>query len=227
MKPIPWRRVENWFCIACGDCCKEFKVPLSAYEATRLASIFGYEYLELGLRGYYLKKRQDKRCVFQVYSNGRWICGIQGLKPLACRLWPFIISERPRYDYKDEAEFEFRGQRFYVYLNPYCRGIIYGKPSSMFINKVIPEFIEISLGLRRNQEFSTSMLVGAQLSLTSFMHLKAKGYEAQLSSIGRAIIESLMPTMRLSSKQVGSLSISLSNLLPLKRLGSNMSLIDI
>ncbi|MDH5816549.1 MAG: YkgJ family cysteine cluster protein [Candidatus Nezhaarchaeota archaeon] len=159
MNLVPWRKVENWFCIACGECCREFKVPLKVYEAVRLANIFGYKFLELGLGGYVLRKRADGRCVFQFHSNGKWICGIQRIKPLACKLWPFLISERPRDDSKEEAEYEFRGYTFYVYVNSFCKGIVYGRPSYVFANKVVPEFIELSLGLREEQTFSTSLLL--------------------------------------------------------------------
>jgi len=206
VKPIPWRKVENWFCIACGDCCREFRVPLNAYEATKLAEIFGYDCLELGLKGYYLKKKPNRRCIFQIYSGGRWICGIQGIKPLACRLWPFIVTQKPRYEYKDEAEFEFRGQKVYVYLNPYCRGIIYGTPSSIFIKKVIPEFVELSLGLRREQELSTSILVSAQTNLALLTMLTAKNYELHLDARSKAIIESLNPLMQYSLRNLNIMS---------------------
>lgn len=131
---------------------------MRAYEAVRFANIFGYKCLELGLGKYVLKKRVDGRCVFQVYSNGRWICSIQSIKPLACKLWPFLISEKP-HDSKEEAEYEFRDHIFYVYVNPFCRGLAYGKPTYIFAYNVIPEFIELSLGLRREQSLSTSLLV--------------------------------------------------------------------
>jgi Fe-S-cluster containining protein len=159
---VPWRKVGNWLCIACGDCCKEFRVPLRAYEAAKFANVFGYGCLELGLGEYRLRKRPDGRCVFQVYIRGRWICGVQSIKPLACKLWPFFISDRPR-DSKDEAEYEFKGYRFYVYVNSFCKGVLYGKPSNVFAKKVIPEIIELSLGLRKEQCLSTSPLVSSSL----------------------------------------------------------------
>ena len=165
MPLVPWRRVENWLCVACGDCCREFRVPLRAYEAVKLANLFGYGCLELGLRGYRLRKGPDGRCVFQVYKGGRWICGIQSIKPLACKLWPFFISDKPQ-DSKDEAEYEFKGYMFYVYVNPFCRGVVYGRPSHVFAKKVIPEIIELSLGLRMEQSLSTSPLVGLGLGLS-------------------------------------------------------------
>ncbi|MEM4529160.1 MAG: YkgJ family cysteine cluster protein [Candidatus Methanomethylicaceae archaeon] len=155
MHLIPWSYVKNWICIACGNCCKKYRVPLSSYEAIRIANIFGYEYLELSLKCYYLRKKQDGSCIFQINN----ICGIQDIKPLACKLWPMIIHEKPRYEYKEEAEYEYKGQKFYVYLDSYCRGITYGKPLPFFEKYIIPEFIEISLKSREKQVFSTSFFI--------------------------------------------------------------------
>jgi len=157
---VPWRRVRDWFCTACGGCCMKFKVPLTAYETTIISKVFGYECLELGLGTYYLRRRASKRCIFQVYREGRWVCGIQGFKPMACKLWPFTICEKPEYGFNEEAEFEFGNERFYVYLNPYCRGMVYGRPSKVLVQKVVPEFVELRLGLRREQSRSTSLLKG-------------------------------------------------------------------
>lgn len=185
VKLVPWRRVENWFCIACGECCREFKVLLRTYEAVRFANIFGYKCLELGLRGYVLRKRADGRCVFQVYSNGKWVCSVQSIKPLACKLWPFFISERPQ-DFKEEAEYEFKGYTFYVYVNPFCRGLVYGKPTTMFAKKVVPEFIELSLGLRREQTFSTSLLL--ETDKHSFQILQHRGYLHDLSKPNQSLL---------------------------------------
>lgn len=166
MKLIPWRKVEDWVCLACGICCKEFRVPLSMHEATKLAMIFGHGCLEVNWRGYYLKKTLDRRCMFQVNLGGKLTCGIQEIKPLACKLWPFTVLREPRYGARNEALYEFKGQGFYVYLNPYCRGIIYGRPSERFERKVIQEFIELSIGLRVKQELSTSPFISLMRSIT-------------------------------------------------------------
>lgn len=159
MNPIPWRKINNWICITCGDCCKKYKVPLTAYEAAKISEIFGHRCLEVGLGCYYLRKKPDGSCIFQV-SN---ICGIQNIKPHACKLWPFMIYEKAKYEYKHEAEYEYKGRTFYVYINPNCRGIIYGKPSLTFEILVIPEFIELSLRSRKEQVFSTSTLIKSTL----------------------------------------------------------------
>lgn len=157
MKYVPWSKIKDWFCTTCAECCKEFIVPLRTYETTLLSNIFGFSCMELRVGTTYLKRRLDGRCIFQVERNGKMVCGIQPLKPLACKMWPFAVFETPQYEHRNQAYFEFRGEIFYVYVNPCCRGLIYGSPSFRFINSVIPEFIELRLGLRKHQLRSTSL----------------------------------------------------------------------
>jgi Fe-S-cluster containining protein len=159
MRYVPWSKIKDWFCTACGDCCKEFKVPLRAYEATLLSKIFGFYCMELEVGGTYLKRGLNGRCIFQVKSGGRMVCGIQSIKPIACKMWPFAVFEAPRYEQRNEASFDFRGETFFVYVNPFCRGLVYGRPSLRLVNSVIPEFIELRLGLRRRQVRSTSFTI--------------------------------------------------------------------
>lgn len=159
MRYVPWSKIQDWFCTACGDCCKEFKVPLRTYEAVLLSKIFGFYCMELGVGTTYLKRWLDGRCIFQIKIGRRMICGIQSIKPIACKMWPFAVFEAPRYEQGKEASFDFRGETYFVYVNSYCRGLVYGRPSFRLINSVIPEFIELKLGLRRHQIRSTSFVV--------------------------------------------------------------------
>jgi hypothetical protein len=91
------------------------------------------------------------------------------MKPIACELWPFKILIEPKYGNPNEAYFTIRNQDFksknrykshikgfYIYVNPRCRGVLWGKPSAIFINHVLVEFINIRLGLQRKQHYSTS-----------------------------------------------------------------------
>ncbi|MGC8936297.1 MAG: YkgJ family cysteine cluster protein [Candidatus Methanomethylicaceae archaeon] len=168
MKFVPWSKFEDWFCTACGECCKEYKVPLRTYEMTLLSNIFGHHCMELGVGTAYLKQRFDGRCIFQIRKGGKKLCGIQPIKPLACKMWPFIVSETPLHGYKNEAAFEFKGEPFYIYVNPFCRGLIYGRPSQRLMGLVLPEFVELKLGLRRDQARSTSLLL--QTPVPSSIH---------------------------------------------------------
>jgi len=100
-------------------------------------------------------KKSDGSCLFLYNSFGKWFCGLQHTKPRACKLWPFKLSNKPRYGRPREAAFDYRGRRLYIYVDPFCPEIRWGKPSERTVYHVIPEFIEITLGLREKQVYST------------------------------------------------------------------------
>jgi len=153
---IPWRRVKSWECSACGECCKWFKVPLMMDEYAFMMNTFGCSCLDLDVGRAYLARRLDGRCIFQFPSNGRWICGLQRTKPLVCKLWPFILMGRPKYGRSELASFTDGYSKYYVYVDPKCRGLRWGEPSRTIAERILPEIIRISLEKGRDQVYSTS-----------------------------------------------------------------------
>lgn len=97
---IHYYKKQSSACISCGKCCGHWPVPVTAAEAGRISALDFHDwsgrassYFRKTLRGYYLRKRKDKRCVF-LDSDG--LCIIHkkygfDAKPLACRLYPFDI----------------------------------------------------------------------------------------------------------------------------------------
>lgn len=159
MVPIPWSYVSYWYCNGCGLCCKEFNVVLRFEEWLRLINKYGVEMTRAGLNKFYLARRSDGSCVFLYPYMGKWFCGLQDMKPLACKLWPFKILKTPKYGSPNKALFIYRGRPLYVYIDPFCPNIKWGKPTPELIHKIVPEFIELSLNLREKQIFSTSRLL--------------------------------------------------------------------
>lgn len=80
------------------------------------------------------------------------------MKPKACKLWPFKIYSKPSYGFGREAVFPFKGDVYYIYLDSACEGIVYGRPCGNFVERTIPEFIELSLDSRERQIYSTGNL---------------------------------------------------------------------
>ncbi|MBS7639362.1 MAG: YkgJ family cysteine cluster protein [Candidatus Bathyarchaeia archaeon] len=155
----PWSRVNSWRCNGCGICCKEFEVVLTFNEWLNITKKYGIGFTKAGLNKFYMGKRADGSCIFLYMApDGKWLCGLQNSKPLACKLWPFKILNKPKYGDAKEALFEYYGQKFYVYIDPFCPGIRWGPPSAELVYKVIPEFIEIALGIREKQIYSTMPL---------------------------------------------------------------------
>ncbi|OYT49720.1 zinc/iron-chelating domain-containing protein [Candidatus Bathyarchaeota archaeon ex4484_231] len=156
MMPVPWSHVSYWRCTGCGICCKKFDVVLKFDEWLRLVKTYGIGVTTAGLNKFYLNKRPDGSCVFLTQSGNISFCGLQNMKPLACKLWPFRILDKPKYGRPNEAAFNYNGRRLYVYIDPLCPEILWGKPTPKMVYKVIPEFIEIALGLREKQFYSTA-----------------------------------------------------------------------
>lgn len=156
MQFVPWRSIASWRCIACGDCCRLYSVVLNFHEWLKIVKTYGVEQTVPGLDKLFIKRKEDGSCSFLSNSWNKCACGIQYMKPKACQIWPFKISARPEYDYPNEAAFWHGGNCLFVYVDPMCNGIRYGSPTFEFANSTLKEFVEISLGLRINQQRTTA-----------------------------------------------------------------------
>ncbi|MDW8045068.1 MAG: YkgJ family cysteine cluster protein [Nitrososphaerota archaeon] len=153
---IPWTSIRSWSCLMCGECCRQFKIILTPYDYAKISKRFGYEYIYIdNLGNPCIKKVNDNRCVFQNASN---LCSLQplGIKPLACKMWPFMIHKDPRFEHRD-ALFHYKGEDYYVYVDRSypCPGI--GKGDSEKLYRTIVELIEIQHNPLKHQLYSTSM----------------------------------------------------------------------
>ncbi|MCW4049579.1 MAG: YkgJ family cysteine cluster protein [Candidatus Bathyarchaeota archaeon] len=153
---IPWTEVNNWSCIACGNCCLGYRVPLKMDEMVKVNAMYGPTVLEYGMGKAYLRNQRNGRCVFQRPLMNRWICTLQGTKPTACRLFPFRIHSKPIYKRGDQAGINLKGKIMYLYMDPDCQGIIHGQPSDRFRNQIVPEIISMGMGLQVKQKYTTS-----------------------------------------------------------------------
>ena len=156
MNPVPWSHVHDWICNSCGICCEEYSIVLKFDEWLRLVRNYGIKTTVAGVNNLYLNKKADGTCIFLYNTFRKWYCGLQNNKPLACKLWPFKILLSPKYGKPREALYTYRNKRFYVYLDPFCPQIKWGKPSPRIIYKIVPEFVDLALGLRKKQYYSTS-----------------------------------------------------------------------
>lgn len=158
MKLIPWSQMESWSCVRCSTCCRHTTVQLTTQEWLSLTRLYGFGIIGQDVNGLYLRKTINDQCPFLYKSVNGWVCWLQHIKPLACKLWPFRISSTPRYSRSSEACFSYKNQEFYIYAYPQCPGIVLGKPSKLLTYRILPEFLNIRLGLQREQLYSTSKL---------------------------------------------------------------------
>lgn len=159
---IPWRYIADWKCIACGLCCKTYSVVLNFQEWLRIVKNYGVETTASGLNKLYLKRRSDGSCIFLYNLSDTYLCGLQHMKPNACKLWPFKILSKPKFGYANEAIYQYSKNNLYIYADPTCIGLKYGKPSWNFANYTLKEFVEIAWGLRNDQNLTTAKVSFSQ-----------------------------------------------------------------
>ncbi len=159
MQFVPWQNVADWRCKACGYCCKLYSVVLGFPEWLRLTNTFGAEKTVAGLDRLYIKRASDGTCAFLCNYSHNYFCGLQRMKPEACKIWPFKVLLEPKYGEPNQAAFDYFGHRFYVYADTMCNGLRYGPPTWDFRNATIREFTELALGIRRNQYKTTKTVI--------------------------------------------------------------------
>ncbi|MCW3998614.1 MAG: YkgJ family cysteine cluster protein [Candidatus Bathyarchaeota archaeon] len=155
MQFVPWQNVADWRCRGCGYCCKLYSVVLGFTEWLHLTKTFGAETTEAGLNRFFIKRCSDGSCAFLCSSNRNYFCGLQSMKPQACKIWPFKVLAEPKYGEEKQAAYLYRGSTIYVYVDTMCNGLRYGAPTWEFERVVVREFAELSLGLRQVQVNST------------------------------------------------------------------------
>lgn len=154
-KEVPWRRIRSWACLRCGECCTKFRVNLNPYEYVKIFELIP-EAVIVDAKPYL--RKIGGRCIFQ---NEQGLCDLQelGLKPFSCKIWPFLVYEKPKSDNRDESEFYHKDEKYYVYLNEYasiCPGINNGIPEEL--PNIISEVIELYENPAREQKYSTSRI---------------------------------------------------------------------
>ena len=80
------------------------------------------------------------------------------MKPKACKLWPFKILLEPKFGRPNEAAYKYGDKNFFVYVDPSCIGIRWGEPKPEFTYRTLTELVEIAMGLREKQYYSTSKI---------------------------------------------------------------------
>jgi hypothetical protein len=156
--PVSWRRIKSWKCIECGMCCRDYHVVLNIHEWIKIVRNFGVERTIYSGSKLLLGKKNDGSCCFLNCRGDNCYCGLQYMKPLACKIWPFKIFDHPKFGNSTEAFYRFRERNFFIYVDPACKGLSWGPPTSEFKYKSLPEFIDVAVGIRKKQMYSTSIL---------------------------------------------------------------------
>lgn len=159
---VPWQYIADWRCNACGLCCRAYSVVLNFQEWLNIIKSYGVETTVSGLNKLYIKRKGDGSCTFLYKLSNAHLCGLQHMKPKACKLWPFKVLNKPEYGYAKEAAYDYKGNRLFVYADSTCSGLVYGKPTWEFTTYTLKEFIEIAMGIRSQQHKTTAEIGSIQ-----------------------------------------------------------------
>ncbi|MFQ6043550.1 MAG: YkgJ family cysteine cluster protein [Candidatus Poribacteria bacterium] len=154
MEYVPWKQVNNWLCLGCGKCCYRYAIQLKDDEAAMIRKFWSDAVEER--RGRIYLRKVGKKCLFQSGQS----CALQplGLKPIACKIWPFYFSTVPIIDWDSsnyQSQFLCRGKEYFVYVNTSCYGVNRGTQSNL--RKVISEIIMLQANPKEQQHYSTSL----------------------------------------------------------------------
>ena len=155
---VPWQFIADWKCKGCGICCRNYSVVLNFQEWLRIIKTYSIELTASDLTKLYIKRKNDGTCSFLCDFTDPNLCGLQHMKPEACKLWPFKILGVPRYGYPQHAAYNYRGRTLFVYADSNCNGLTFGRPSSTFASHTVKEFTEIALGFNTSQVKSTASI---------------------------------------------------------------------
>ncbi len=160
---VPWRQISSWHCSSCGSCCRDYSVVLNFAEWLQIAQNFGSQATVAGGDKLFIKRVDDGRCTFLCQFNGTYLCALQGMKPNACKIWPFKVLSEPRYGDPNLAALDFAGKKLYIYADSSCTGLRYGSPCWEFSTLTVKEFAGIALGICGRQNSSTGKVNGVGL----------------------------------------------------------------
>jgi Fe-S-cluster containining protein len=152
---VPWRQVAFWRCRSCGNCCRDYGVVLNFSEWLRIAQTFGSQTTIMALDKFFIKRFDDGTCSFLCRWGNNYLCGLQNMKPNACKVWPFKVLAEPQYGQAKEAAFDYAEKHLYIYVDTNCNGLRYGEPTWEFSNLTLKEFAAIALGTCNTQRDST------------------------------------------------------------------------
>ena len=167
MIPLSWRNLKSWNCVECGMCCKDYHVVLNYAEWLNIVGNYGIEKTIAGTNKLLLGKKSNGTCSFLTHYKDTCYCGLQYMKPTACKIWPFKIFLNPKFGKPDWALYRYRNKSFYIYVDSACTGLSWGKPTPELMYRVLPEFIDVAIGLRKQQFYSTSK-IQTRISKTQF-----------------------------------------------------------
>ncbi|MEM4699780.1 MAG: hypothetical protein QXT74_02360, partial [Candidatus Nezhaarchaeales archaeon] len=122
-----------------------------------LINLFGPGVVEIDRYGDPCLKQVNGTCLFQGEDG---LCQLQplGLKPLACKVWPFKVERAREGEASYEELFTYMGEDYRVLVHSECSGV--GRGTWEGLVEAIKEVIEIKRNPETPQRYTTADLRG-------------------------------------------------------------------
>ncbi len=88
---------------------RSLRLPRMATESTKT---FGVRNHSAGLDRFFIKRASDGSCAFLCNDANNYYCGLQNMKPEACKIWPFKVLSEPKYGEPNQAAYDYRACDF-------------------------------------------------------------------------------------------------------------------
>jgi len=158
-RPKPFTKPVGFRCLYCLDCCRGRHVYLTLKDIERVAKK-GHDpqdFVTFSVEGskvrFVLSVREwDLGCIFHDPETGR--CMIHDVRPLICRIYPFMVSQKPL-GIEGERPFQYKGRELWLYYDESCPGINAEEPETT----ITPEEVA-RLGLEFEKEFEKTDMDG-------------------------------------------------------------------
>lgn len=158
-KPRAFTEPIGFRCLYCLDCCRGRHIYLTLKDIERITKA-GYDpqdFVTFSIEGdkvrFVLAVREwDLGCVFHDPETGK--CTVHKVRPLICRIYPFMVSQRPL-GVEGEKPFHYKGKELWLYYDESCPGVNADEPETMITPEEIAE-----LGLEFEEEFERTDIEG-------------------------------------------------------------------
>ncbi|AEH25068.1 YkgJ family cysteine cluster protein [Pyrococcus yayanosii] len=158
-KPRPFKKPIRFKCLFCLDCCRGRHVYLTLADIGRISKA-GHDlqdFVTLSVEGgkvrFVLSVREwDLGCIFHNPETGR--CTIHPVRPLICRIYPFMVSRKP-IGVEGEEPVELGDAKLWLYYDANCPGVNAEGAGLVITPEEVAE-----LGLRFEKEFKKTDLDG-------------------------------------------------------------------
>ena len=104
---------------------------------------------------FFIKRVGDGSCAFLCNDANNYYCGLQNMKPEACKIWPFKVFSEPKYGEAKTGSLRLPRHAIVRLWRHHVQRLALRRAHMGFPALTVKEFTEIALGVREMQCKST------------------------------------------------------------------------